>query len=718
MSSPPTSPVEKPGPALPNLELRYRDLCYGVKLQAQQQARSELPSFFRTVKNVALALPRRILAAGSARPPPARDFVILDHVSGVIKPGTLTLLLAPPGHGKSAFLKAITQTLPAGELKGEITYSGVAAKDAPSKGVYLGALCQYVNQVDEHLAQLTVRETFEFIRSNAAVDPSLHGFPHLAGAHAEAVDDILTLLSLKNCQGTVIGNNLLRGVSGGEKKRVTVGEGLLTNARALALDEISTGLDSAVTFDIVKRLRERASNQGLAVVTSLLQPTPETFGLFDDVILMREGAVVYHGSRAALPEYLRSLGFAPPTAEEAAAATMSSSASGASLDKLGKSPSGASLDKLAPSASATDLAALGGGSGSEDRGKDSLSLDLADWLVQMLSDPAKVLVATAAARGTAGAPALAADGSPAPTTTAELAAAWKASAQFRAMMDAPPSAPPLALEGSFAVAQYSRPYAHSFLHHQRLLLGRQLILMSRNLLYVRSRIMSACVMSIILGGLYYQRSTSQSASFMGTFLNCMMTMGFANLSEMAAAVENKYIAYRQVANGAYPGTAYVAASAITHIPVAMAECFIFTGVIYGMSGMGEAGNAGAYFFLWGIVVLFDLLMRNMLVTFALRGKTLQMSQVAPLPVIAMMIIFGGFLVTKDKMGWLTFVSYIEQVRKPAPTIHLARPPLTLDNPPWALGDLSRPSTVLSTGACTALPSTSSRWTATLSARPR
>ena len=199
-ASAPGSPAEPAGPPLPLVELRYAGLRYSVKLQAQQQARNELPSVFRTIANVALALPRRLLALGAPRAPPARDFVILDDVSGVIRPGTLTLVLAPPGHGKSAFLKALTQALPKGEVKGEITYSGVTAAEAPARGVYLGALCQYVNQVDEHLPQLTVRETFEFIRSNAAVDPSEHGFPHLAGAHAEAVEDILQLLSLKNCE--------------------------------------------------------------------------------------------------------------------------------------------------------------------------------------------------------------------------------------------------------------------------------------------------------------------------------------------------------------------------------------------------------------------------------------------------------------------------------------------------------------------------------------
>ena len=154
----PGSPAEPAGPPLPLVELRYAGLRYSVKLQAQQQARNELPSVFRTIANVALALPRRLLALGAPRAPPARDFLILDDVSGVIRPGTLTLVLAPPGHGKSAFLKALTQALPKGELKGEITYSGVTAADTGQGGELMGFYnmgkgdAPYFNYLAQHYA--------------------------------------------------------------------------------------------------------------------------------------------------------------------------------------------------------------------------------------------------------------------------------------------------------------------------------------------------------------------------------------------------------------------------------------------------------------------------------------------------------------------------------------------------------------------------------------
>ena len=142
----------------------------------------------------------------------------------------------------------------------------------------------------------------------------------------------------------------------------------------------------------------------------------------------------------------------------------------------------------------------------------------------------------------------------------------------------------------------------------------------------RSRVASAAIMSVIWGGLYYQRTPYQGGTLAGTFLNSLMIMGFSNMSEMAAAVENKYIAYRHSSKGIFPGTSYVLSSALLHIPVAVVECFLFTGIIYGMTGM--RGFYLAYFF---PVFLFDLVMRNLLVSFTLQAKSIQAAQAMPLP---------------------------------------------------------------------------------------
>lgn len=82
--------------------------------------------------------------------------------------------------------------------------------------------------------------------------------------------------------------------------------------RAMFMDEISTGLDSSTTFQIVKSLRQFAHVMSSTVLMSLLQPAPETFELFDDIILLSEGQIVYHGPRGHVLEYFESCGFKCP----------------------------------------------------------------------------------------------------------------------------------------------------------------------------------------------------------------------------------------------------------------------------------------------------------------------------------------------------------------------------------------------------------------------
>eukprot|EP00878_Enallax_costatus_P039718 GHUV01045601.1.p1 GENE.GHUV01045601.1~~GHUV01045601.1.p1 ORF type:complete len:136 (+),score=37.20 GHUV01045601.1:442-849(+) len=103
------------------------------------------------------------------------------------------------------------------------------------------------------------------------------------------VELVLRLLGLTNARNTIIGSSMVRGVSGGERKRVTSGEMLVGNQRVLMMDEISTGLDSATLYSIVTFLKQAVGAMKTVAMISLLQPPPEVMGLFDDVMLMSEG---------------------------------------------------------------------------------------------------------------------------------------------------------------------------------------------------------------------------------------------------------------------------------------------------------------------------------------------------------------------------------------------------------------------------------------------
>lgn len=146
----------------------------------------------------------------------------------------------------------------------------------------MNRLAAYVQQVDTHLPFLNVRETAQFSHDNSTPSPS---DPAL---HADKLSAVTNLLALEGCIDTIIGDDLTRGVSGGEKKRVTIAEILVTNARLLCMDEISTGLDAAVTYNIVAALRAWARATSGTAVIALLQPTPEVFEQFDQLMLLRE----------------------------------------------------------------------------------------------------------------------------------------------------------------------------------------------------------------------------------------------------------------------------------------------------------------------------------------------------------------------------------------------------------------------------------------------
>ncbi|KAK1295575.1 Pleiotropic drug resistance protein 3 [Acorus calamus] len=116
----------------------------------------------------------------------------------------------------------------------------------------------------------------------------------------------------------MVGDAMRRGISGGQQKRLTTGEMIVGPTKALFMDEISTGLDSSTTFQIVTCLQQLVHISEATMLVSLLQPAPETYDLFDDVILMAEGKTVYHGPRNCILEFFEDCGFRCPKRKGAA----------------------------------------------------------------------------------------------------------------------------------------------------------------------------------------------------------------------------------------------------------------------------------------------------------------------------------------------------------------------------------------------------------------
>lgn len=169
------------------------------------------------------------------------------------------------------------------------------------------SLCQaYVTQEDVLLGTLTVKETIQY--------SALLRLPTTLPKHEldTVVEDTIVELGLQDCADRLIGNWHLRGISGGEKKRVSIALEILTKPNLLFLDEPTTGLDSASAFFVVQMLRNIAQD-GRTVISSIHQPSSEVFTLFDDLFLLSGGETVYCGDAKMAVQFFAGAGFPCPS---------------------------------------------------------------------------------------------------------------------------------------------------------------------------------------------------------------------------------------------------------------------------------------------------------------------------------------------------------------------------------------------------------------------
>ncbi|KFA53886.1 hypothetical protein S40293_08246 [Stachybotrys chartarum IBT 40293] len=226
--------------------------------------------------------------------PLIRDF------SGVVRNGEMMLVLGNPGSGCSTFLRTI-----GGQhdsflgVKGDLDYSGLSIHDVQKR--YRSAV-SYIPENDVHLPTLTVRQTLEFALKAKTPKRMLHEIPRF-------LDQFGRIFGMTHVMDTLVGNEFIRGVSGGERKRVSILESLASDASINCWDGSTRGLDAASALDYIRSLRIITNTGNRATVVSLYQASDAIYNLMDKLLLIDEGRMLYQGPASAAEAYFENLGY-------------------------------------------------------------------------------------------------------------------------------------------------------------------------------------------------------------------------------------------------------------------------------------------------------------------------------------------------------------------------------------------------------------------------
>jgi ABC-type multidrug transport system ATPase subunit len=228
---------------------------------------------------------------------------ILQHVNGAVEAGEMLAIMGPSGSGKTTLLNVLARR--DASAKAEVSASVLVNGQKPSLADFRH-LSSYVEHEDALIGALTVRETLYF-----AARLSLSG----AGSAAERkrrIEQLVRAFGLMGQSSTIIGTLVKKGLSTGQRRRVSVAAQLISAPKILFLDEPTSGLDSEASFNVMSFVRDVTKANNLVVVSSIHQPSTTTFQLFDKLLLLSGGRTCYFGGIDGVKQHFDALGFTMP----------------------------------------------------------------------------------------------------------------------------------------------------------------------------------------------------------------------------------------------------------------------------------------------------------------------------------------------------------------------------------------------------------------------
>ena len=234
---------------------------------------------------------------------PSQTRALIRDFTGVVRDGEMMLVLGRPGSGCSTFLKSIANNRGSYlDVQGSVAYGGIPAAEQSRR--YRGEVI-YNEENDSHLPNLTVWQTLQF----ALWNKTKRRFRQQVDIIADA---LLRMFAMAHTKQTPVGNEYMPGVSGGERKRVSIIETLATKSTVTCWDNSTRGLDASTALDYAKSLRIMTDVSRRTTLVTLYQAGQEIYELMDKVLVVEDSRMIYQGPAREARQYFVDLGFHAP----------------------------------------------------------------------------------------------------------------------------------------------------------------------------------------------------------------------------------------------------------------------------------------------------------------------------------------------------------------------------------------------------------------------
>jgi len=458
----------------------------------------------------------------------------------------------------------------------------------------------YTAEVDTHFPQLTVGETLTFAAHARAPATLPEGITKTSFAN-HLRDVVMAMFGISHTINTRVGNEYIRGVSGGERKRVTIAEAALSNAPLQCWDNSTRGLDSANAIEFCKTLRLQTEIFQNTACVSIYQAPQSAYDLFDKVTVLYEGRQIYFGKASEAKQYFINLGFECPPRQTTP-----------------------------------------------------------DFLTSMTSPQERIVRPGFEDK--------------APRTPDEFAAAWKNSAEYKALQeeieqykkDHPLNGPDAEAFRASRRAQQAKgqraksPFTLSYAQQINLCLWRGWRRLIGDPSLTLGALIGNFIMALIISSVFYNlKQTTDSFYQRGAllFFACLMN-AFSSALEILTLYAQRPIVEKHDRYAFYHPSAEAVSSMLCDMPYKVVNCIIFNVTLYFMTNLRR--EAGPFFFFLLISFFTVLCMSMIFRTIASSSRTLSQAMVPAAVIILALVIFTGFVIPIDYMlGWCRWINYID-----------------------------------------------------------